>query len=310
MRVFALALQRNTSDDTTNFKQRETREERLTRRRGEGIAEEKSAGSGRPRRAAAMASAYGERRESSTDNSDEEWVSGGSEEEEEELGEAEGEEDGEEEEEEEVDKEDPLEGESDDAQGQPFKHRPQGSAFAYAQKNPARGRVEVEQASEDPRDLERLEDGVGSSRKRRRILDEEDDEESEEGGQTSGTQGKQQKRMLSDDEDDEGEDEPGGSEVNVSSNKSVIASLVKHRERMSWVGRTVSKYFPGYGRFSGTVSSYSDNSDNYEIVYSGLDSLLICASLICMQWHEFCGVGLATRRCLPPSRKDPRMGDF
>ena len=43
------------------------------------------------------------------------------------------------------------------------------------------------------------------------------------------------------------------------------------QERLSWIGKQVSKHFPGHGIFKGKVSEYHYASDNYTIIYEDND---------------------------------------
>jgi hypothetical protein len=45
-----------------------------------------------------------------------------------------------------------------------------------------------------------------------------------------------------------------------------------HRqERLSWIGKDVSKFFPTHGTFKGKVQQYHYASDNYTITYEDND---------------------------------------
>jgi hypothetical protein len=118
----------------------------------------------------------------------------------------------------------------------------------------AGGTMEVEEAEEAKNfgvadyDYGKGEATSAQAPKRRRILDEDYENAEQDAvgicleGNGSGEAGR--KRIIA------GEDEETeAGEVLQSSDKSTIATLIKTRERESWKGRQVKKYFPRHGLF-------------------------------------------------------------
>jgi len=213
------------------------------RRRGGAVDGDAASGSSRPKRAAAMASSYGERRVSSSDSGNEEWVSGESD--------GDGEEDadgrrsdmdgsdlGEDNVGEEGDKECLDE---DDAHDEV---RDGASASST-------GRVGSHLASnKDEKSLAGPDEQDHSPRKRRKIVDDEEEDES------YGTEGAHEGSAIGVDDEsgalDRIEAHEKGLRVRNSSDAGAIAALVKGRERASWVGKSVRKHFRQHGCYMRT----------------------------------------------------------
>ena len=209
----------------------ESRADRLLRRAG--IVDESAGGSSRPRRAAALASSYGERRVSSSDSDKDEWVSGESEgEEEKEHGRKPGIDDSDLDEDEMEEEGEHEENGAERARG----HGARGSAFASNSNGKGAQESKEQDAGED-----------ASPRKRRRIVEEEEDEDEVDAGEHSARSG-----ALSCGDDEKGSQVPAASQcqsgrVRDSSDPAAIAALIRHRERLSWVGWRVRKFFPQHG---------------------------------------------------------------
>jgi hypothetical protein len=60
---------------------------------------------------------------------------------------------------------------------------------------------------------------------------------------------------------------------NEEENASGVTDLMK--ERQSWVGKTVSKVFGEHGRFQGTVTRYSAETDTYQVIYEDFDTEVV-----------------------------------
>ena len=193
---------------------RESRTDRMSRRIGESapVCGEGGTGSGRPRRAAAAVSAYGERRASSSESNSDQWVSNASEDEGNKLAEPE----------DEADFSDHVDDVQNTAEG-----TEQGAKGASARQH----KLILDDDAEDERAVA---GAAGQGGSRRRVIDqEEEDGESVASGET----GK------------EGREQAPGARVVESNDKGAIAVLVRNRERQSWIGKTVSKHFRGYGAF-------------------------------------------------------------
>ena len=210
----------------------ESRADRLRRRAG--VEDESAGSSSRPRRAAALASSYGERRESSRGSDKDEWVSGESEgEDEKEHGRKPGIDDADLHEDEMEEEEDQEENGAEQARC----HGAKGSAFA-ATLNGTGAQQSMEQDAGDD----------ASPRKRRRIVEEEEEEgEAMDAGEHSARGG-----ARPCDKDEKGAQVPAAGQsqsvwVRDSSDPAAIKALIRGRERRSWVGCRVRKFFPQHG---------------------------------------------------------------
>jgi hypothetical protein len=241
----------HTSQTFTRLQSRETRTDRMRKRGGISFDEPAASGTGRPRRAAALVSGYGERRVSSSESNSDQWVSGASDEEREaESGRKRRKNIISEDEEEDVSEEDSTganKEREDDKRGSAFGRK--GGRLKQIHTE-AGGTMEAEEAENfGVADCDYGEEEATSAQapKRRRILDEDYENAEQDAvgdcleGNGSGEEGK---RIIAC-EDEETE----AGEVLQSSDKSTIATLIKTRERESWKGRQVKKYFPRHGLF-------------------------------------------------------------
>ena len=256
----------------------ESREERLARRTGERKVESDD-GPSRPRRAAALAGAYGERRLSSSDSDGDEWESDAS--------------DGKEEED--------VAEESEGNDWQDARDRDieaNGALGAFASRETPRKRkhlAEDEDENQNQMQEEREEDGADGTpeekagncigdvetqgmRLRLGADDQVQGEAPVEGvraeevmGSEVGPEEHVAEAQLEIQEPEADQDQDQDQEEVEASYRASIASLVRDRERASWLGRRVVKNFPGFGRFGGRVESYSKPTDNYQIVFSDGD---------------------------------------
>ena len=229
----------HTSQNFTRLQSRETRTDRMRKRGGISFDEPAASGTGRPRRAAALVSGYGERRVSSSESDSDQWVSGASDEEREAESGRKRRKNIVSEEEEDVSEEDSTGANKEREDGK------RGSAFG---RNGGRLKQNhTENFGVADCDYGEEEATSAQAPKRRRILDEdyETAEQDAEGnicleGNGSGEGGRKGIIACEDEETEAGE---------VSSDKSTIATLIKTRERESWKGRQVKKYFPRHGLF-------------------------------------------------------------
>ena len=274
----------HTSQTFTLLQSRETRTDRMRKRVGISFDEPAASGTGRPRRAAALVSGYGERRVSSSESDSDQWVSGASDEEREaESGRKRRKNIISEEEEEDV-----SEADSTDAnkEGEDAKR---GNAFGRKG-----GRLKQIHTENFAKDEEMMEEGGGEDEC---TMDEENAKRGTAFGRNGGrlkknhtenfgvadcdygeeeatsAQAPKRRRILDEDYENAEQDAVGNiclegngsgeagrkriiacegegteaGEVLQSSDKSTIATLIKTSERESWKGRQVKKYFPRHG---------------------------------------------------------------